>query len=97
MVELNLPNLIEICSNRSEHIISVSIQNLLNSKIDKPSFIKSIRKPILKYNSLYNATFGQEPTIQKPDKENIKDILESQQIYDLKIDILRLNIKDNVE
>ena len=77
MAKLNLPNLIEICSNNNEHIITESIKNLLNSKKDKPSFIKTIRKPILKYYSLYYVAFEHVPTIQKPDPENIKDILES--------------------
>jgi len=61
MAKLNLPNLIEICSNNNEHIITESIKNLLNSKKDKPSFIKTIRKPILKYYSLYYAAFEQAP------------------------------------
>ena len=96
MAKLNLPNLIEICPNNNEHIIIESIKNLLNTKKDKHSLIKTIRKPILKYYSLYYAAFEQASIIQKQDPENIKDILESQQIYDLKMGILRLNIKDKV-
>ena len=31
MAKLNLPNIIEICSNNNEHIITESIKNLLDS------------------------------------------------------------------
>jgi len=53
-----------------------------------------IYEQILGYISIKKALNFETPNIEKPNQENLKDILEHQQLYDLKIDILIGKIYD---
>ena len=97
LTRAKLPRLLDIISNAPEHLIFETLkQKALNQKHpDKEGIEKIISEPIKDYIAVYKFLKYETPKLDKPDQENLKEILEYEQIYDLKIDIiLDKEIKD---
>ena len=78
---------IEIASNNTEYFIIAAIEQNLKKEKDDTILEKTITTSITKYITLY-LIGGEEISItQKPDLENLKDIIEYHQLYDLKVDL----------
>ena len=87
---------IEIASNNTEHLIIAAIEQYLKKEKDDTILEKTIKTPIIKYVTLY-LMGGEEISIpQKPDPENLKDIIEYHQLYDLQVDLKISKFKDNI-
>ena len=76
IAKLKLPMTIEIASNNTEHLIIAAIEQYLKKEKDDTILEKTIKTPIIKYVTLY-LMGGEEISIpQKPDPENLKDIID---------------------
>ena len=96
IAKLKLPMTIEIASNNTEHLIIAAIEQYLKKEKDDTILEKTIKTPIIKYVTLY-LMGGEEISIpQKPDPENLKDIIEYHQLYDLQVDLKISKFKDNI-
>ena len=95
----NMPRLLELTSNAPEHLIEEVIKQKIIDKKDpeEENIEKMIYEQILGYISIKKALNFETPNIEKPNQENLKDILEHQQLYDLKIDILIGKIYDETQ
>ena len=95
--DLKYPIIIEILSNAPIHIMKQNIKNNIILKKDEQTFKKTIANQINRY--IITTIIGKEnpPSISKPqDNEDINDIIEYQQTYDLcAIDKL-YQIKDEI-
>jgi len=95
--DLKYPIIIEILSNAPIHIMNQIIKNNIILKKDEQTFKKAIANQINRY--IITTIIGKEnpPSISKPqDNEDINDIIEYQQTYDLcAIDKL-YQIKDEI-
>lgn len=96
IAKLKLPMLIEISSNNTEHLIIAAITQHLLKKKDEKIFINTVKVPILKYITLTERGGEEISTLEKPDPENLKDILEYHQLYELQVDIKLSNHKDTI-
>ena len=86
----NMPRLLELTSNAPQHLIEEVIrQKIIDSEdIQEETIGKMIHEQILGYITINQTLECEIPKIEKPNQENIKDILEYQQLYDLKIEII---------
>ena len=92
---MKLPMIIELASNNYEHLIKDTISQKISRKAFTIEEIKKLLfKPIMKYIGVFKSGDIETPNIQKPNEENIKELLEFQQLYDLNIDIIFEKIKD---
>ena len=100
LAKLKLPRLIEIISNAPYHIIEQMVHSYRKGNPHETE-IKYAKEKILTYLLLETILDIKEFQIPKPDEENINDIIEYQQIFDLKIEIMVENkiktIKNKVE
>ena len=95
LLKANIPRLLELTSNVPEYLIEEVIKKIIDKKDSEEENIeKMIYEQILGYISIKKALNFKTPNIEKPNQENLKDILEHQQLYDLKIDILIGKIYD---
>ena len=85
-----MPRLLELTSNAPQHLIEEVIrQKIIDSEdIQEETLGKMIHEQILGYITINQTLECEIPKIEKPNQENIKDILEYQQLYDLKIEII---------
>ena len=86
----NMPRLLELTSNAPQHLIEEVIrQKIIDSEdIQEETIGKMVHEQILGYITINQTLECEIPKIEKPNQENIKDILEYQQLYDLKIEII---------
>ena len=95
LAKMKLPMLIELSSNNFEHLIKDTISQKISKNASTLDEIKRLLfKPIMKYIGVFNSGNVETPNIQKPNNENINELLEYQQLYDLNIDIAFEKIKD---
>ena len=85
-----MPRLLELTSNAPEHLIEEVIkQKIIDSgDIEEESIGKIIYEQILGYITINQTLEFEIPKIEKPNQGNIKDIIEYQQLYDFKIEIV---------
>ena len=96
LAKINHPRLIELLSNAPKHIIDqmIDTQNK-NQTEDEPN--KFAREKIAQYY-LLNKIINMQPfNLQKPNKDDIKEILEYQLVQDLKIDIIVKEAYDEIK
>ena len=97
----NLPRILEILSNAPEHLIEETIkQKVLNQNTpDEEGINKLIYQYIMQYLLTYIIISKnyQIPKIDKPNPEDLKQILEYEQIYDLKMEIILDKELENTE
>ena len=95
LAKMKLPMIIELASNNYEHLIKDTISQKISRKAFTIEEIKKLLfKPIMKYIGVFKSGDIETPNIQKPNEENINELLEFQQLYDLNIDIIFEKIKD---
>ena len=87
LTKLNLPRLIELLSNVTIHATEQMVNSNNTNKLHN-SEIKFVKDKIMSYMVVDKLLEVQKFNLPKPDKENVKDIIEYQQIIDLKIEIL---------
>lgn len=78
---------IEIASNNTEYFIIEAIEQNLKKEKDDTILEKTITTSITKYITLYLIGREEISITQKPDLENLKDIIEYHQLYNLKVDL----------
>ena len=85
----NMPRLLELTSNAPQHLIEEVIkQKIIDSEdIEEETLGKMIHEQILGYITINQTLECEIPKIEKPNQENIKDILEYQQLYDKKLNM----------
>ena len=96
IAKLKLPMTIEIASNNTEHLIIAAIEQYLKKEKDDTILEKTIKTPIIKYVTLYLMGGEEISILQKSDPENLKDIIEYHQLYDLQVDLKISKFKDNI-
>ena len=76
----NMPRLLELTSNAPEHLIEEVIkQKIIDSEdIEEEAIGKIIYEQILGYITIYQILECETPKIEKPNKENIKNVIEYQ-------------------
>lgn len=87
LAKLKLPMLIEISSNNSEHLVKGAIHQYILKEKDENIFQKTIDIILAKYVTLSEMGAETMTNSEKPDPENLKDILEFHQLQDLYTDI----------
>ena len=96
LAKLKLPRLIELLSNAPHHIIEQMVRS--NTKGNPhPTETMYAKEKILSYLLLDNILNINELQIPKPDKEKIHELIEYQQIFDLKIEIIVSKIIEKVQ
>ena len=96
IAKLKLPMIIEIASNNTEHLILAAIEQHIKKDKDETLLEKTIKKPIIKYITLYLMGGEEIPIPQKPNPEGLKEILEFHQLYDLQVDLKISEYKDEI-
>ena len=86
MTRAKLPRLLDISSNAPEHLIFETIkQKILNQKNpDKEEIEQLISETIAQHIAIYKLIKNEAPNLDKPNQEDLKEILE----YGLKIDLM---------
>ena len=87
LTKLNLPRLIELLSNVTLHATEQMVNSNNCNKLHK-SEIKFVKEKILSYMIVEKLLDVPKFNLPKPDKENVKDIIEYQQLLDLKIEVM---------
>ena len=100
--DLKHPNLIEALSNAPTHIIKELIIKHIKSRKEPQTFILHSEKYIKPYILLCLLENDEAPKIKKPeDRDNLNDIIEYQQLYDLyiidKVNKIEQNINEKTK
>lgn len=85
--KLKLPRLIELLSNAPIHIIEQLIESN-NKKNINENEIKYGKEKIISYIIVEKIIDIKEFDLEKPNKEDLNEVLEYQQMFDLKIEIM---------
>ena len=96
LAKLKLPRLIELLSNAPHHIIEQMVHSNIKGN-PHPTEIMYAKEKILSYLLIDNILNISELQIPKPDKEKINELIEYQQIFDLKIEIIVSKIMEGIQ
>ena len=93
LTKCKLPRIIELLSNAPKHIIDQMIDSH-NKKKDNETIVEYGKQKIIEYLIVNELLDMQPMNLTKPNLENLKEILEYQQIFEMKVEII---VKDKFE
>ena len=98
LAKAKLPRILEISSNAPTHFIEGIIKNTLlkKEKIDLTNIKKNLTLTIAQYILIQKIGAFNIDDIERPDPEDLKQIIEYQQLYDLKLEIELNRYKEEI-
>ena len=97
IIDLKLPQIINLMSNAPTHILEGIIKNNSN-RLNNEETKKQINNQLLPYIIIKNTESIEIPKIQKPNKEDVDEIIEYQTIYSIAIsNMANKKINENLD